>query len=861
MDNNYSPRTLKGPATGLKPACAGFKPGLFTLRTCQLLLCSSLFLLAVGKKVQGQIIPDRTLGPESSVVRNNVPVRGEPADLIEGGAIRGENVFHSFSEFNVGQLQRVYFANPAGIENIFSRVTGNNISQIMGRLGVDGGASMFVINPNGIIFGPNARLDVGGSFISSTANSVEFDRYQFSATNPVAPPLLTINVPLGLQYGPNPGAIRVEGSGHNIIPSPTPGLLPINRPPTADGLQVGPLQTLALIGGDVTLDGGTLTADSGRIELGSVSNGFVSLKRTEIGWNLGYEEFTQYGDIRLQNAALADASGEIGGEIIVRGGNLFMSGGAWIGIQDRGSQPSGSISINMSNNIDMIGISPNGINTAVRTEALADGRGGNISVLARNLSIIDGAFIASFTFSNLAGGRGGDIAVSVAEEVQFLRFARNNQVSSIFTTTFASQDAGETRLLTRRMTLQDGGVLTSSSFGTGKGGDVTVNAAESIELSGTNINNNIFPSGFGSIAGNAGDAGDLTVNTSDLVVTNGSTVSTSSFASGNAGNVTINATNSVEISGVGPGSIIPAQVDSSALRRSQSFRDFLGLPDRPSGNSGQVTINTRILKVTDGGIVNVRNDGTGDAGTIEINADAIFLDDKGEITAVTRSGNGGNIQLHVADALILRSLSAITARAGTELSGGGDGGNITIDSGTLVALEGSNINANAFEGNGGNILITTSGIFLAPDSQITASSQLGVDGTVEVSTPDMDPAAGLVELGKRPIDVEQLIGKDFCKLSRDSSFIATGRGGLPESPLEELQPHVVWQDLRLTPPFPRGDETSTPIQQSRTIVEAQGLVTDANGNAVLTAYPPVVTPVGTWLHPVDCQMLRSNGDR
>jgi len=792
MDNNYS-RTLKGPATGTKPACAGLitkhKPGFFTKETWQLLLFSSLFVLAVGNKVQGQIVPDRTLGPESSAVRNNVTVRGEPADLIIGGAKRGENLFHSFSEFNVEQLQRVYFANPEGIENILSRVTGNNISQIQGTLGVDGGASLFMINPNGIIFRPDARLDVSGSFISSTANSVLFDQYQFSATNPEAPPLLTINIPLGLQYGPDPGAIKVEGSGHALDQSRMLGDSPITRPPTVDGLQVGPGKTLALVGGDVTLDGGTLIASGGRIELGSVSNGSVSLLRTETRWNLGYSEVSQYRDIRLQNSALADASGEIGGEIIVQGGNLFMSGGAWIGIQNRGSQPSGSIKINMSDSIEMIGISPKNISTSVQTEELAYGRSGNISVLARNLSLIDGAYIATETFSNRKDGNSGDIAVSVAEEVRVLSFASfavdndNNQASSIFTVTFASQDAGEIQLSTRRMTLQDGGVLGSVSFGTGKGGDVTVNAAEAIELSGTNNNINIIPSGIGSVAGDAGDAGNLTVNTSDLVVTNGSTVSSSSLASGKAGNVTVNATNSVEISGVGGSrSIIPAQVDSSALRRSQSFRNFLGLPDRPSGKSGQVTINTPMLRVTDRGLINVRNDGTKEAGTIEINADAIFLDDQGEITAVTRSGEGGNIQLNIADALILRHNSAIITRAGTSSNDEGNGGNITINSGTLAALEGSNINANALAGNGGNIQITTSGIFLGPDSQITASSQQGVDGTVEVSTPNLDPAAGLIDLPTVPTDVDQLIGKDFCKLSRDSSFITTGRGGLPGVP-------------------------------------------------------------------------------
>jgi len=835
------------------------------LGTWKLLLLSSLFFLAVGNKVQGQIVPDRTLGPESSVITPNVTVRGEPADLIEGGAIRGENLFHSFSEFNVDQLQRVYFANPASIENIIHRVTGNNISQILGTLGVDGSASLFLINPNGIIFGPDARLDVSGSFIGSTANSVEFDSYQFSATNPEAPPpLLTINVPLGLQYGPDPGGMRVEGPGHNIIASdPNPVFSLNQRPPTEDGLQVAPGKTLALVGGDVTLDGGTLTAPGGRIELGSVSNGTVSLKRTTDRWNLGYSEISQYRDMRLLNSALADASGTRGGEIHLQGGNLLMEGGAWIWIENRGAQPSGNININMSENIELIGTSPNGINTGVRTEAVVQGRGGNISVLARNLSIIDGAYINTWTFSK---GDGGDIAVSVTDDVQFLGFSTlNNQISGIATANFGSEEAGKIRLSTRRITLKNGGGFASGNFGSGKGGDVIVNAAESIEASGVNIN--IFaPSGFGSVAASSGNAGNLTVNTPDLIVRNGASLLTSTFATGNAGNVTINATNSVEISSAGSGSIIPAQVESSALRREQSLREFFGLPERLDGNSGKVTINTPMLKVTDGGLINVRNDGTGDAGTIEINADAIFIEAEGAITAVTTSGSGGNIQLNIADALILRNNSSITASAGTERSGGGDGGNITINSGTLAALEGSNINANAFAGNGGEIQITTSGIFIAPDSQITASSERGVDGTVEVSTPNIDPAAGLIELPKVPIDVEQLIGKDFCQLSRDSSFIATGRGGLPESPHEELSPHVLWQDWRLEPSqqsseellVPRGDEKSPPRRQPRTIVEAQGLVTDANGNGVLTAYPPVVTPVGTWLHPVDCQLLKSN---
>jgi len=168
-----------------------------------------------------QITPDATLGTERSVVRPNVNVKGQTADQIDGGAVRGANLFHSFSEFNVRNGQRVYFANPAGIDNILSRVTGTNPSKILGTLGVNGGANLFLLNPQGIVFGPNAKLDIAGSFVASTANRLVFENgSMFSATNPQAPPLLTINVTPGLQYGSNqPGAITNAGNlsvGQNL---------------------------------------------------------------------------------------------------------------------------------------------------------------------------------------------------------------------------------------------------------------------------------------------------------------------------------------------------------------------------------------------------------------------------------------------------------------------------------------------------------------------------------------------------------------------------------------------------------------------------------------------------------------------
>ncbi|MEQ9485150.1 two-partner secretion domain-containing protein [Coleofasciculus sp. F4-SAH-05] len=214
-------------------------------------------LISQDTPLLAQITPDNTLEAEHSVVTPNAQVRGRLADLIEGGAIREANLFHSFLEFNIEEGQRVYFANPVGIETIFSRVTGNNPSAILGTLGVNGEANLFFLNPNGIIFGAKAQLDIQGSFVASTANSVVFeDGSSFSATNPEDSSLLTISVPLGLQYG-QPAAVVNAGN-----------------------LAVGEGENLTLAGGTV-VNSGQLSAPGGTISLAAVpSQGLIHLDLT-----------------------------------------------------------------------------------------------------------------------------------------------------------------------------------------------------------------------------------------------------------------------------------------------------------------------------------------------------------------------------------------------------------------------------------------------------------------------------------------------------------------------------------------------------------------------------------------------------
>ena len=654
-----------------------------------------LFWLSYQGSVRGQILPDGTVSTEVDNTSQNTTE-------ITGGTTKGANLFHSFQEFSVPTDNTAYFNNASEIENIVGRVTGDSVSNIDGLLQANGNANLILINSNGINFGSNARLQIGGSFLGSTAKSVIFeDGTIFSTNDLTTSPLLTVTTPIGLQLGQNSGGINIEGTGHNLGID-VPIFSPFNRREVL-GLKLQSGGTFGLVGGDISLTGGVITSEQGRVELGSVAEGTVAIDWLADKFSLNYEEIVTFKNIDLKQESLVDASGNNSGSINIQANEIAIADGSAVLIQNQGEAASGNLEVNAATSFSLSGVSEDGIiASGIYTEALGGGRGGDISVITPDLEILSGASIFTDTFS---AARSGDINLDIANSIELVGFDRANPnlFSLISAQTYNTGDAGAINITTNNFTALNGGnvaSITASPDTTGSGGNVTVNS-ESIFLSG--INPFAFaPSQITAGSGSAGNAGNVELNTKTLTLQDGGRVDASATATGDAGNVTVNASESVTVTGTVPDSRNPSLIIASANILDRELREQFNLPNVPSGNSGSVNIATPQLQIMDGGQVTVRNDGTGDAGNLEISANTIDLSDNGGITAAVKEGAGGTIGLNVTDSINLTSGSQISS----ENNGAGNGGEIAIASNTLNISDRAFITTTTFSsGRGGNIVL------------------------------------------------------------------------------------------------------------------------------------------------------------
>ncbi|MGL5808057.1 MAG: filamentous hemagglutinin N-terminal domain-containing protein [Xenococcaceae cyanobacterium] len=529
-------------------------------KTVKIILFAFLIcLLPLPTKAQ-EITPDGTTATEVTTLDGSNFDIGGGDSLRDSSASRaGGNLFHSFGNFGVTTGGSANFLNSPDVENIINRVTGGNVSSIDGLIKANGGANLFLINPAGIIFGQNARLDIGGSFLGNTADSLLFnDGTEFSAVNATGKPLLTINAPIGLNFRNTPADIQVQGNGKGT--RTTTDLSDLID--TTDALRVNSDKTFALVGGNLNFDGATIKTAGGRLELGSVAGGKVSLNPVDKGWSLGYEEIPTFGNIELFKQATVDASGLGAGDVRVQGKNIKLADGSQLEASTIGNidAEGGSIKVNASDTVSLDGISSDGrfysgIGSSLGKQA--EGKAANIDINTGNLVLTNGAGIFS---SNLGKGDGENITINASNTV-FLEGRSSapkpfddSFYSGIGSVLYPGTEgkAGKLEINTANLVLTNGAGIFSSNLGKGDEGNITINASDKVSLISNFSSERIdiirrrpyaFLSGI--------KAGKIEINTGNLALTNGAQVSTNTRSFSTAGTLNINASKSVVLSGLG----------------------------------------------------------------------------------------------------------------------------------------------------------------------------------------------------------------------------------------------------------------------------------------------------------------------
>ena len=755
--------------------------------------CVSGLILASSTIANAQVTPDDT-------VNTQVDQNGSVSE-ITGGETRGGNLFHSFQEFSVQTGNEAFFDNAASISNIFSRVTGGNISNIDGLIRANGDASLFLINPAGIIFGENARLDIGGSFYGSTASSILFEDGEFSAVDNLEQPVLTINAPIGLSFRDQPGDI-VNRSNFGLTTRVIDGTVnPVFEGNEftireATGLSVSPEQTIALLGGNVTLENaGAISAPGGQVELGGLSeSGEITINPDG---SLTFPEAVARGDVTLTDQARVKVAADGGGLINVNARNVTLDEQSelYAGIAEDAGSPeaqAGDITIDATESVritgsggigedtaepsnafallfndydtalrNVVGFRPNqedlglpNLGRNPKPESTAVGNAGSINI---NTDILEISDRGSLTAKVYGQGDTGDFNLQV-NEITIDRADVLNQIIS------GTGNPGNININTNNLTVIGAAVnperffnsdgnssfILADSRSFGSSGDINIDATNDINFDGvSNIGTIVLPGG-------EGNAGNINISAGGSFTAQGSLFQSTHIGEvGNPGNITLDvagdiAINSVllnsQLSNQGTGTETGGNITINANNFRVTGASAIEANTQGQGDAGDITINVANNLNFDSGSrveATVKDSGVGNAGKIEINASSLSLDNESRLNTQTfGQGNAGDIIITTTDRVALDNSSEIRSN---------------VDNPEVRNEEGAEVLNNDAEGDAGDIQITTGELTLINGSElnntsfargnagnitVNASGRVFLDGGSQLSSDLNDLSAG-----------------------------------------------------------------------------------------------------------------------
>ncbi|MBP0018479.1 MAG: filamentous hemagglutinin N-terminal domain-containing protein [Cyanobacteria bacterium SBLK] len=812
--------------------------------------------IAVGGDIN--IITDRLNLDEQSTISAIIEIRKKPVIVVDTSGIEGTDIY-SFEEI-CGDCFR-YRSGAITIEaNNITLNRGGTIAASSNSKTGQGISGNIILQTNSLSMRDGSQVSTE-TFGTSTAGNISLNNAEFlSLSNSIITTAINSDAVVDPLPGEQGGNINLQGETiileeNSQITASTSG--------QGDAGEVKILQANSLSlnnstistevnqnamgnGGNIILQTETLSlnnnaqisaategeGNSGEVnilEANSLSLNNNSIISTEVNQNAtgnGGDIFLQTDNLFLNNNAQISAATEgqgKAGNLNITAHTLEANNGSQLRTNTITSNDAGDITLNIANNVRLTGN-----DTGLFAQTQGAGDAGDILVNTPELNLLQGATIRASTSDR---GNSGDITVNAPNSI----FLGGNSQLSVETSNAGK--AGNITLTTPNLTVEELARITATATATAttqqQGGSITVNASQ-MNLAGTvgifaetqgqvpagiltlqpdNNQNNLdinFQQGaqISASTSGSGTGGSLFVFAPDTIDISGDgTLAVETSSTGNAGNIEMRAANlnlsngakiSASTSGEGQGGNIDLAIARHIQLSDRSTGIIASTAADSRGNGGNINIQTAYLNAADGVEIGVNSQGMGTGGDIDITADRINLNNS-QITAETRSTQGGNINLTVRDLLLMRHGSKISTTAGTAQAGG-DGGNITInaENGFLVGPTGedNDITANAFEGNGGNINITAQEIFglkfrdeLTPRSDITASSEFGLDGIVQLNTLGIDPNNGLTNLPEDQNDPEVRQG---CSQggANSSSLTVQGIGGAPDNPDDMLTPEI-----------------------------------------------------------------------